>query len=383
MRDPVDSLSAAALGAMVGALREHLLRPGHTLRLHLADDFIALVESNSRALLDRLAEYFCEFLAGDPDAPVTTRLTALQSHPPPIESMFFQRPFTINPTTSPRGPKESWLDIEGGRLVRKLRTGMVYLFGGRANLVIGDCLENESQVVNFINNRLIQARLDQGCLLGHAAAVTSEAGRTIMIAGFPGMGKSTLSLKIMARPGAIFLSNDRVMFGPAPGGDALWAYGVPKHPRINPGTILHNEHLAWIFTDEERARFTAMDPAALWDLERKYDGLVHRSFGPRRFRLAAPLTAVALLNWRRDAAGSIVIREIDPNARRDLLPALMKSPGLFYTPPDGGRASTAPIEEYIAGLAGVKVYELAGAVDFDAAAETCARYLMEGAALDG
>ena len=68
---------------------------------------------------------------------------------------------------------------------------------------------------------------------------------------------------------------------------------------------------------------------------------------------------------------------------RDLLPALMKSPGLFYTPPDGGRASTAPIEEYIAGLAGVKVYELAGAVDFDAAAETCARYLMEGAALDG
>lgn len=258
---------------------------------------------------------------------------------------------------------------------------MVYMFGGDDNVVIGDCLKNDSQVVNFINNRLIQARLDQGCLLGHAAAVT-HGGRTIMIAGFPGMGKSTLSLKVMRRDGVVFVSNDRVMFGRRVGG-SLWAYGVPKHPRINPGTILHNERLAWIFTDEERARFSAMDPAELWDLELKYDGLIDRSFGPRRFQLEAPLTAVVLLNWRRDAPGSVEINEIDPAARRELLPALMKSPGIFYQPPGGGRATVASEDEYVAGLAGARVYEFAGAVDFDAAAETCARYLLEGVALDG
>ncbi len=382
MRDSVDSLEAAPVGEMVRALREQLMRPGRALRLRFADDFIVSVESNEPRVLEFLAEYYGEFRhAPAAVSPPTARVVALQSHTPPIESMFYATPFAINPTTSPRGPKESWLDVEGGRLVRKLRTGMVYLFGGADNMVIGDCLKNDSQVVNFINNRLIQARLDQGCLLGHAAAVTHE-DRTIMIAGFPGMGKSTLSLKVMGEDGVVFISNDRVMFGRRDSGE-LWAYGVPKHPRINPGTILHNERLRWIFTDEERARFSSMDPAELWDLELKYDGLIDRSFGPRRFRLDAPLTAVVLLNWRRDAAGSVEINRIDPAARRDLLPALMKSPGLFYQPSGGGRATVSSQDEYIAGLAGAEVFEFAGAVDFDAAAEACARYLLEGAALDG
>ncbi len=382
MRDPVDRLEAASVGEMARALHEQLMRPGRALRLRFADDFIVSVESNEPALLEFLARYYGEFRhAPAAVSPPTVRVVALQSHTPPIESMFFSTPFTVSPTTSPRGPKESWLDVEGGRLVRKLRTGMVYLFGGADNVVIGDCLKNDSQVINFINNRLIQARLDQGDMLGHAAAVT-HAGRTIMIAGFPGMGKSTLALKIMARADVSFVSNDRVMFQHDAAG-TLRAYGLPKHPRVNPGTILHNERLQWLFSDADRARFGAMDSGELWDLELKYDGMIDRSFGPRRFQLEAPLTAVVLLNWRRDAPGSVDITEIDPAARRELLPALMKSPGIFYQPPGGGRATVASEDEYIAGLAGARVYEFAGAVDFDAAAEVCAGYLLEGAALDG
>ncbi|MCA9689300.1 MAG: HprK-related kinase B [Myxococcales bacterium] len=359
------------LPALVAALRARHPCPHH-LSLRLAADYAARIESNDPALIEQLAAYFCEFLGAPPAGVRPTVITAIQAAPPAIERSFDAAGFTTAAfKPGPRGPKEAYLDIPGGRLVRKLRTGMVFAFGGRDHAAIGDCLANDNQVHNFVCNRLIQRRLDDGCLLGHAASVSHEGGRTLVIAGFSGMGKSTLSLRAMDTPGSIFISNDRVMLERE--GDAVIVHGVPKHPRINPGTILHNERLSWLLTPAERAEFAALEGDALWGLEHKYDGLIHRSFGTGKFRLRARLSALVLLNWRRDV-GPAALREIDLNARRELLPAIMKDPGAFYLA--AGAGSRATEDDYVAAFAGVPVFEFAGGVDFERAAAFCGELLQ-------
>ena len=101
---------------------------------------------------------------------------------------------------------------------------------------------NESTVINFINTQILNTCLREGWHLAHAAAVTDGARARWLISGLSGGGKSTSILRLMdLSPALQFLSNDRVLIkGGAPGAVRS---AFPKHPRINPGTILGNPRL--------------------------------------------------------------------------------------------------------------------------------------------
>ena len=114
------------------------------------------------------------------------------------------------------------------------------------------------------------------------------------------------------------------------------AGGVAKMPRINPGTALNNPHLRRIMTLEEQERLSELDETDLWDLEHKYDAPIEDCYGPDRFVLRAPMQGLVLLNWKRNG-DPLEIEKVNLAERRDLLPAFMKSAGLFFLAPGGLR----------------------------------------------
>lgn len=317
------------------------------------------LDTQSPALLESLRVYFRGFEAQE--GPVDMVVQALEGPPPGLDLPLLAK----EPDPGKPRVKEEFCELPGGRLVRKRLTGMVFVFGGDVNLALGPCLANDNQVVNFINSRYIQWLLERGHLLCHAAGVSAPQGG-LALAGFSGMGKSTLALHLMSR-GLNFVSNDRLLIRPGDGG--LCMRGVAKLPRINPGTALTNPDLRTVLPRQDRERYQSLAPACLWTLERKYDVFLDRCFGQGRFQLASSLRALVILNWRA-TAGGCRLRATDLRARPDLLGAVMKSPGLFYLAPTGRPADASP-QAYLKALAGCPTYELTGSPDFEGASQAC------------
>jgi HprK-related kinase B len=342
-----------------------LYAPSVELKLGFAG-VVVRVLTNSRDLADKLAGYFGEFLVSE-TTPTDLQVTAVEGPPPEFEG-----PFIINqPDPGKTKIKEEYLDVQDGRLVRKRLTGMIFLFGGGINVAVGPCVENDNQVVNFINNRLIELELDRGALLAHAAAVCSDL-QGLALAGFSGMGKSTLALHLMSR-GMNFVSNDRLLI--ASGTPIATMKGVPKLPRINPGTAMNNCDLAGVIPEDQRDYFDSIPDDEIWELEHKFDVSIAECFGPDRFRLASNMDGLVILNWFRDQGARPRVKRVELAERRDLLGAVMKSPGLFYRP---GRLKALDSEEaYLVRLKSVAVFEITGGVDFEAAADTCLEELSK------
>ena len=262
--------------------------------------------------------------------------------------------------------KEEYADLVDGRLVRKRLTGMVFVFGGDRHVAIGPCVQNDNQVVNFINNRFIEFLIKGGCLLFHAAGVAWK-GKGLVISGFSGAGKSTLALHIM-RSGTNFISNDRVMI--ERGVQQLTMYGVAKMPRVNPGTVLHNDSLRSVIPDAQRRQFEALSPDALWNLEHKYDAFIDECFGRGKFKLSCPMAGLVVLNWKRIEAPCEAHR-VDLEARKDLMPAFIKSVGLFFEMDDPAHSLDFSEEAYLELLKGCPVLEITGGIDFETASRAC------------
>lgn len=380
------------MGTLAGMLGGDAPAP-HALYLDLGDCRME-VRSNSAELLQALDAYFGGFVAAP--GPVEVTLSALEGPAPKVPLELAVK----EPDPGKTKVKEEYADLPGGRLVRKALTGMVFLFGNGLNLALGPCLQNANQVVNFINNRYIEHKLRQGCLLGHAAAVAhlmaDPAGgrlRGLALCGFSGAGKSTLAMHVMSR-GALFVSNDRLLVRPAQAvgqgngqgiarsaaqeAAGLRMFGVPKLPRINPGTALNNPHLAAVVPQEDRERFQDLPDDELWELEHKYDVFLDACFGEGRFVLQAPMHGLVVLNWRR-GGGETSIRFVKAAQRPDLLPAFMKAAGLFSLPREGEAAWRDPDQSaYAELLSGCDVVEISGGVDFDRAADFCIEYLVHG-----
>lgn len=327
--------------------------PTLSLGLRLGDTHV-VVRSNSSRLMDALTAHYRDFLdeAGDPDIVVT----ALDGGPVPSPLPFCSR------EGEGGHPKEEYADLADGRVVRKCRTGLWLVFGRAGHFILGPCLRNVDQVVNAINARCGDREMRVGALLFHAAGVClGQAG--LALSGFAGAGKSTLALEIM-RHGAAFVSNDRVLIGPGPQGCVMT--GLARMPRVNPGTLLHNEALAPILTEEERASYLRLAPGELRQVERKYDVCIHDCFGPGRFRLRARLRALVVLCWEH-GGGAMRASWTDIQARADLLPAFMKDVGVFFE--EGPRRARA--HEYRALLEDSPLLVIHGGVDFKRAAALC------------
>ncbi len=338
----------------------------HGLVLDFPDARVRLL-CNAPDLVAELDAYFGRFVSEGPGQDIL--ITAHQGPAPAGELTFAEK----QPDPGKSKIKEEYADLLDGRVVRKKLTGMVFAFGGGLHLAAGPCLENPNQVVNFINNRYMGIMISRGCLLGHASAVAHN-GRGLAVAGFSGAGKSTLALKMMSE-GAMFVSNDRLLLKRA-GADALM-WGVAKLPRINPGTALNNPDLAFVIPADERTRFAALPPDELWKLEHKYDVFIDRCFGPGRFSLASGMAGLFVLNWKRDG-GLCRARAVDIAERRDLLPAIMKSEGLFFLNNGLTDPRIRSEDDYLEVLSGLQVVELTGGVDFDKAAKLGMKFLETG-----
>lgn len=333
---------------------------------------IILAKSSTSDLHNDLVDYFKEFVtdAATPEIEIT-------AHEAATPDMDFE--FSVKtPDPGKTKIKEEWYDMSDGRIVRKRLTGMHFIFGQGENVAIGPCLENSNQVINFINNRFIEWKLNMGGFLGHAAGVIHN-GRGISLAGFSGAGKSTLALHLMSK-GTTFVSNDRIMV--EENGSGLTMFGVAKQPRINPGTALNNPDLSGIVEADLRQEFLSMPVEELWQLEHKYDALIDECYGPGKFALRSSMDALVILNWKRDA-GDMHVAKVDPQERRDLLPAFMKGTGLFYLPSNRDRQADPDIDAYAAMLAKTDLIEISGGIDFDKAADICLAYMETGVLPEG
>lgn len=321
------------------------------------------VRTNSPSVISELKQYFSAFvgLPGMADCTITVHQT---------ENVRIDHPLTVRePEPGKSRIKEAYVDLPDGRIVRKLLTGMVFVFGGQDHVVIGPCSDNLNQVVNFINNRYIEWQIARGGILGHAAGVRLY-NKGIALAGFSGMGKSTLALHLVNR-GADFVSNDRVILENNESG--IWMHGVGKLPRVNPGTIVNNDSLKELLPHTDYERFASLSKDEIWNLEHKYDVPIDRYFGPNRFKLKTPLDALIILNWRRTDQPARLL-PVDIDARRDLLPAFMKSTGLFFLPDSPIPISDPTEDDYIRFLKQSQVFEISGGVNFQEAAQACMQW---------
>ena len=137
------------------------------------------LRSNSTELLDGFADYFshvaCDAVTPDLD------IIAIERNVAELDVEFIDWKREPGKT----GRKDSCVDLPGGRLVRKVRTGMVFLQSESHRIAAGPCLENSNQVINFINSQYMNWLQHRGWLICHAAGLVYR-GRGLGIAGsFP------------------------------------------------------------------------------------------------------------------------------------------------------------------------------------------------------
>ena len=347
-------------------LNKHLTKypVKHNLILEFNSTTI-LIFTNSRTLSNELTNYFKPFKKDIFDE-ADIIIYALEADPFLVELDYIKK----KPDPGKTKIKEEYINLVDGRIVRKILTGMQFVFGRGINLAIGPATKNYNQVVNFINNRYIEWLVNKDYLLAHASGVIWEK-KGIVMSGFAGMGKSTLALNFMNK-GAKFVSNDRILLKKV--NYKMQMIGVPKLPRVNPGTVLNNLSLVSVIPDEDRKKFLKIPKQDLWNLEHKYDVKIDECFGKDKFSLFSYVDLVICLNWDRNSK-TPMINEVDLNDRRDLLRNLMKSLGLFFEFDNYSADNDFFEENYINCLEGTTVMEIVGGVDFDFVVDECIGFL--------
>jgi HprK-related kinase B len=351
---PADAASAASLLIGQEVLIERPLS-------FTANGLTLVIRSNSQQLLDRLDAYFAHL----PRESTPEQLQIIAVERPVCDTGLPFADWRREP--GKHGRKDAWLDLSDGRLLLKVRTGMLFLQSEHRRVAAGPCLAYDNQLINFINSQLMNRLQQQGWLICHAAALGREGG-ALALAGFSGGGKSTLMLRLLESPEYRYLTNDRLFLRTSD--DRVQAVGIPKLPRINPGTLIHNPRLAPMLSQARQQELRALPKQDLWDLEEKHDVDVARLYGVDRIDTSTPmpLAALVILNWSHDTEEPTRLEPVDLNQRRDLLPAVMKSPGPFYRDAAGRfqRDDDAlPEARYLQMFDSVKVFEVAGRIDFE------------------
>ena len=330
-------------------------------------DLGLVIRSNSRHLLERLADYFSHLI----DRPTVEQIEIIAIDHEVLDSHLPFKDWRREP--GKKGRKDAYFDLSDGRLVLKVRTGMLFLQSESHRIAAGPCLANDNQLINFINSQVMNRLQHQDWLICHAAGLRL-GNATVAIAGFSGNGKSTLMLHLMEHPKSCYLTNDRLFLRAGDG--IVEAVGIPKLPRINPGTVINNPRLAQLIPHQRQNELHKLPKQKLWDLEEKYDVDVARLYGPQRIDTSTPvsLDGLLILNWSLTAEKPVTLKPVDLSERRDLLPTLMKSPGPFYQDRSGRfLRDDDPLPEaaYLHLLKDVEVFEVTGRMDFAQLREIC------------
>ena len=349
------------------------LQPG-SLMLNL-DGYQLGIRSNSTALINRLSGYFRHVLSlQEPDSKTSTdEVICLEApvYDAGVEFTDWKR------EPGKTGRKDAYHDLADARLVLKVRTGMLFLQHETHRLVIGPCNEYDNQVINFINAQYMNWLQQHGALICHASALVLNK-RCMAIAGFSGGGKSTLMLHMLEDDAVKYLTNDRLFLSHS--SDGIMATGIPKLPRVNPGTIINNERLKSMLDKQRIEELQAMPKEALWHLEEKYDVDVTSVYGDEKILTHALMDTLLILNWSFDSEETCRIEPVDIRERAELLEAVMKSPGPFYQFADHSFYQDdmqQDPQDYLEYLNGIRVLEATGKVDFDRAIHYCHKYLSD------
>lgn len=343
-----------------------------TLDLNLGQCSVR-VHSNSERLLKRLSVYFSHLVISVDSPDIEIKAIETVSLDMDVDFYDWRR------EAGKIGRKDSCYDFAGGRVIHKVRTGMLFLQSQEERIASGPCLKNDNQVINFINNQYMTWLQQRDWLICHASALVKN-DKTYAIAAFSGGGKSTLMLHMLEQDNTCFMTNDRLFIKRE--SKETYAAGIPKLPRINPGTIVNNPRLSALIPASRQQELLHLPKSELWDLEEKYDVDIEALYGKGRIATNAPLAAFLILSWHHNSNDELDVKQVDLNYRRDLLLAIMKSPGPFYQQADGLFLSDIlnfDEEAYIKALSGIKVFEVTGKVDFSAMA---AWYLNEGMMAD-
>lgn len=322
--------------------------------------FVVEVRCTSSTLLAELLRYFQHVISAPAAPDMTVHVLGEAELPFAVDYADWAR----EPGKS--GRKDAIADLEGGRMVLKVRTGVQFLQAPGWAIAFGPTEHHPNQVINFVNTQLLNHFQRQGWVACHAAAVRT-ATKGLAISGLSGGGKSTTMLRLMEIAGTQYVTNDRLLVRNA--GYRTDALGIPKLPRINPGTIVTNARLAGMIDEEREEELRNMEPDELWHLEEKYDLFIDDIYGPGRISHDTQLTDFWVLNWSRDSADPTKVTEVTLQERPDLLSAILKSPGPFYQGPDGKFwTDHAEINTptYLNALKEVRVWEVTGHIDFDA-----------------
>ncbi len=226
--------------------------------------------------------------------------------------------------------KEAFVDRRHERVVRKVRTGVTItihedLWTSQWS-VRGPIQRNFSQLVNVIGNIYGLMLMDHGASMIHASAVCDRDGRAVAIMGQSGMGKSSVAVRLMEQ-GFDYISNDRVLLDPDIIEERVLAHGLPKLPRVNPGTLLDGERTKIMLDPVTRDRYESLSREDLWSVEDKYDLEVDRVLG-RRWLLTGELAAAFVLNWRHGGEG-LSLQRLTPDQVLTELKLVAKSFGVF------------------------------------------------------
>jgi HprK-related kinase B len=250
-------------------------------------------------------------------------------------------------------PKIAYYDHDGARVILKKRSGVVhYLWRDRA-YAIGDLVRHPQQLFNLVGLAFGSALRRKGHLALHASGV-ARGGAGIAFAGPSGSGKSTLALALMEF-GCDYVSNDRVFIGE--GADGVELTGVPKWPRVNPGTLLASDRLRSLMTLDEIAKYRTLSRAELWGVEDKHDVPIESVYGRGRLALRAGLEALYVLAWK-NGGGPPAVRPVAPDGRAEALLPFIKTEA--YDPPSQPAAASARLSVL---LQDVPVYRVSGGAD--------------------
>lgn len=323
------------------------------------DGFRVSIVTNDQKLKAELEQYYAVFRTEETKG--ARVVAAWAGDLPPLAVADWQ---VNHPEPGKHRIKEHFARLNGGTLIRKVQTGVHLAWLDGLLVAFGPLNDNPNQVVNFVNNIYLDHLLAKDGQLFHAAGVCNSLGRGIGLAGRSGMGKSTLALRLL-EAGLDFVSNDRLVVQHPDGG--LTMQGVPKYPRINPGTIVNQDALLPLASEVDLARYRQLSVDELWDLEEKYDAFVDEYFDGCQFRLGAKMNAFVLIDWDRKLDAPPILTQKRASEVPELIPDAMKLPGIML-PGASARIPALEVEPYQALLDQTRLYVLTGGVDFDEAA---------------
>jgi HprK-related kinase B len=318
------------------------------LKTHLTfDEFPACVEVNDERIHEAVRRYFSPFLSDE--SPNPTRIVGFQGEPVYDVELLLDVP---RPTSL---PKAAFYHRDDALVIYKKRSGVVDYVYNDDFYVVGDILRYPQQLFNVVGLAFMHALRRQNRVSIHASAAAMD-GKGYAFAGPSGSGKSTTGLSMLER-GFDFVSNDRISLWNDDGNVSM--VGVPKWPRVNPGTLLAIDHLTGLITDEDLERYKRLPSADLWGLEEKHDVYVERIYGRKRTALRTRLERLYVLSWTRDG-GPFEMHTVPENEAGYLLQPLVKTE--LTDPPDLPQPSNADLSRL---MQGVEVIQVTGGINVE------------------